>query len=100
MPGMTVDDGAVWLHQLNLLDAVLQRDDDGAFIAQPGQPPGRVGVLGRFDREQHHRDRLGDVGGIGAYRARDHDRIGTIGPQFDPRSRCSPADQYAVAGGG
>ncbi len=41
MPGITVDDGAEWLHLLDLLDAVLQNDDDGALVAQSGQPARR-----------------------------------------------------------
>ena len=68
------------LHLLDLFDAVLQDDNDGVLITQPGQPTCTVGVLGGFDRQQHEPDRGSDLGGIGAYRARHHDRIALVGP--------------------
>jgi hypothetical protein len=86
------------LDLLDLLDTVLQYDDDGLLITQSGQPTTSVCVLGRFDRQQDDSHRAGDLGGVGAYRTRHHDRIGTIGPQFDLRSRCAPADQHGITG--
>ena len=71
------------LHLLDLLDAVLQDDDDGVLITQPGQPASPVGVLGGFDRQQHHP--TGSVISAGSVHTGPghHDRIALIGPQFD-----------------
>jgi len=57
------------LHLLDLLDTVLQNNDGGVLITQPGQPAFRVGVLGGFGCQQDNSDRAGDLGGIGAHRA-------------------------------
>jgi hypothetical protein len=69
------------------------------LITESGQPPGRFGVLGGFDRQQDRPDRAFCLSRIGADRAWHRDRIRVIGPKFDLRSRCSPADQHPVAGG-
>ena len=87
------------LHLLDLLDTVAQHDDDGVLVTQPGQPATPLVVLGGLDRQQDHVDRAVDLGGIGAYRAGHHDRVGLVGPKFDLRSRCPSADQQLVTGG-
>ncbi len=68
------------------------------LAAQPGQPAGRVVVLGGFDRQHHKIDRADHLTGIGVYRTGHHDRIFAVRPQFDVVAGGAPTDQYWMPG--
>ncbi|EUA32662.1 hypothetical protein I553_10248 [Mycobacterium xenopi 4042] len=87
------------MHLLDLFNAVLQHDDHGVFVAQPGKPGAGVSVVGGFHGKHDDVDAAGDLARIGVHRPGHDDRVRTVGAHFDLLARGAPAQQHRMAGG-
>src|SRR5215208_6695765 len=67
----------------HLFHAVLQRTDHGVLVAQPRQPAPGLLILSVFDGKKDDVYRTVYLGGVSAYRTRQHDRILVVGAYLD-----------------